>query len=190
MKDTSYHQLLQSTFENALLHLYFRINTSKVFVKEEQRNKIIIDFLKPKVKLAQYSSIKKKLKTVCLMKNKLGSIEKHLDSIVSQYVSVETNNDVGKLYSVLESFESAGLETKLIEETPKTESDVVYLDRSHIEHCFSDDNRQVRPISLFIKTEDLSKFLKCLTEQNFFQFESSQSNEELKTYHYQLQAIN
>ncbi|CAH8232334.1 conserved hypothetical protein [Vibrio aestuarianus] len=190
MLDNSYHKLLQTTFENTLLHLYLQVNNSKSFVKEEQRNKIIIDFLKPKVKQARYSTIKKKLKTVCLMKNKFGSIEKHLDDILSQYSTVETKNDVEKLYSLLEDFEIAGMKTKLIEETPQQESDVVYLDKEHIDNCFSDeDNSQVAPISLFIHTEDLSVFLKCLTEQLFFKFEKKQVNEELKNYHYQLHPI-
>ncbi|TKE99698.1 DUF2913 family protein [Vibrio kanaloae] len=190
MLDNSYHKLLQTTFENTLLHLYLQVYNSKSFVKEEQRNKIIIDFLKPKVKQSRYSTIKKKLKTVCLMKNKFGSIEKHLDEILSQYSTVETKNDVEKLYSLLEDFEIAGMKTKLIEETPQQESDVVYLDRAHIDNCFSDDdNSQVAPISLFIHTEDLSVFLKCLTEQLFFKFEKKQVNEELKNYHYQLHPI-
>ncbi|CAK1702482.1 hypothetical protein VCRA2121O157_90113 [Vibrio crassostreae] len=76
MPECSYHQLLKVTFENTLLHLYFKVEASRGFVKEEQRNKIIINFLKPKVKQARYSAIKKRLKTVCLMKNKFGSIEK------------------------------------------------------------------------------------------------------------------
>ncbi|WP_343289783.1 DUF2913 family protein [Vibrio harveyi] len=187
MQDNSYHKLLQTTFENTLLHLYFQINNSKSFVKEEQRNKIIIDFLKPKLKQARYSTIKKKLKTVCLMKNKFGSIEKHLNSILSQYAAVADKNDVEKLYSLLESFESAGMATKLIEETPQQEANVVYLDRAHIDHCFSDDdNSQTAPISLFIHTDDLSAFLKCLTEQLYFKFDLFQANEELMNYHYQL----
>ena len=190
MQDNSYHKLLQTTFENTLLHLYFQINDSKSFVKEEQRNKIIIDFLKPKLKHARYATIKKKLKTVCLMKNKFGSIEKHLDSILSQYSSVAAKNDVEKLYSLLESFESAGMATKLIEETPQQEANVVYLDRAHIDHCFSDDdNSQIAPISLFIHSENLSAFVKCLTEQLYFKFELYQENEELMNYHYQLHPI-
>ncbi|MEZ9617611.1 DUF2913 family protein [Vibrio sp. 10N.261.55.B8] len=190
MQDNSYHKLLQITFENTLLHLYLQVNNSKSFVKEEQRNKIIIDFLKPKVKLAQYSSIKKKLKTVCLMKNKFGSIEKHLDSILSQYSSAAVKNDVEKLYSLLESFESAGMATKLVEETPQKEANVVYLDRAHIDHCFSDDdNSQIAPISLFIHTDNLNAFLKCLTEQLYFKFEVAQANEDLMNYHYQLHPI-
>ncbi|WP_155486517.1 DUF2913 family protein, partial [Vibrio campbellii] len=88
MSDKSYHQLIQSTFENTLLHLYFKVNASSSYIKEDQRNKIIIDYLKPKLKQARYSTIKKKLKTVCLMKNKFGSIEKHLDGILSQYKTV------------------------------------------------------------------------------------------------------
>ncbi|MBE8577870.1 DUF2913 family protein [Vibrio sp. OPT18] len=190
MNNDSYHKLLQTTFENTLLHLYFQVNGSKSFVKEEQRNKIIIDFLKPKLKQARYATIKKKLKTICLMKNKFGSIEKHLNSILSQYEVVSSKNDVEKLYSLLESFESEGMTTKLIEDTPVQEADVVYLDRAHIDNCFSDlDNAQIAPISLFIHTDNLSAFLKCLTEQLYFKFELFQANEELMNYHYQLHPI-
>ncbi len=190
MQEKSYHQLIKSTFENTLLHLYFKIENSKGFVKEEQRNKIIIDFLKPKVKQAKYSLIKKKLKTICLMKNKFGSIERHLNGILSSYEAIDTKNDVEKLYSLFERFEQSGLETKLIEETPQQEPDVVYLDRAHIDNCFSDeDNSQIAPISLFIHTYDLSKFLECLKEQLYFKYELFQANDELRNYHYQLHPI-
>ena len=190
MSDHSYHQLLKSTFENALLHLYFKVKASPHFVKEEQRNKLIIDFLKPKIKQARYSIIKKKLKTVCLMKNKFGSVEKHLESILTQYSAIESKNEVDKLYSLLERFEKIGLETKLIEETPTREMDVVYLDRAHIDNCFDSENRQIAPISLFIHTNNLDRFTKCLTEQIYFKFKLYQANEELKNYHYQLHPIN
>ncbi|EGQ7870992.1 DUF2913 family protein [Vibrio parahaemolyticus] len=190
MQEKSYHQLIKSTFENALLHLYFKVENSKSFVKEEQRNKIIIDFLKPKVKQAKYSLIKKKLKTICLMKNKFGSIERHLNGILSSYEAIDTKNDVEKLYSLFERFEQSGLETKLIEETPQQEPDVVYLDRAHIDNCFSDeDNSQIAPISLFIHTYDLSKFLECFKEQLYFKYELFQANDELRNYHYQLHPI-
>ncbi|HCG5725000.1 TPA: DUF2913 family protein [Vibrio parahaemolyticus] len=51
MSEQLYYKLLKSTFENALLHLYFKVSASQSFVKEEQRNKILIDFLKPKLKV-------------------------------------------------------------------------------------------------------------------------------------------
>lgn len=125
------------------------------------------------------------------MKNKFGSIEKHLNNVLSKYAVVETKNDVEKLYSLLESFEKAGMETKLIEETPQQEANVVYLDRAHIYDCFSDrDNSQTAPISLFIHTDNLSAFLKCLTEQLYFKFELAQANEDLMKFHYQLHPIN
>ncbi|CAH8188306.1 conserved hypothetical protein [Vibrio aestuarianus] len=190
MQEKSYHQLIKSTFENTLLHLYFKVENSKGFVKEEQRNKIIIDFLKPKVKQVKYSLIKKKLKTICLMKNKFGSIERHLNGILSSYADIDTKNDVEKLYSLFERFEQSGLETKLIEETPNQEPDVVYLDRAHIDNCFSDENNsQIAPISLFIHTYDLSDFLKCLKEQLYFDYEQVQANEDLYNYHYQLHPV-
>ena len=186
MAEYSYHQLLKSTFENALIHLYFKVKASRSFTKEEDRNKIIIDFLKPKIKLARYHNIKKKLKTICLMKNKFGSIERQLVSILSQHSAIESKNDVDKLYSLLDCFELVGLETKLIEETPKQEDNVVYLDRAHIDNCFDDENRQIAPISLFIHTYELDAFIRCLTEQLYFRFERYQANEELSNYHYQL----
>lgn len=189
MPEQSYHQLLKSTFENTLLHLYSKVNVSRSFVTEEQRNKIIIDFLKPKIKQARYSDIKKKLKTICLMKNKFGSIEKHLDEILSQYLMIASKNDVDKLYFLLDLFKKAGIETKLIEETPIQEADVVYIDRAHIDNCFDDENHQIAPISLFIHTNELEKFTACLTEQNYFQFEQHQRSKELNNYHYQLHPV-
>ncbi len=190
MQEKSYHQLIKSTFENTLLHLYFKVKNSKGFVKEDQRNKIIIDFLEPKVKQAKYSLIKKKLKTICLMKNKFGSIERHLNGILSSYAAIDTKNDVEKLYSLFECFEQSGLGTKLIEETPNQEPDVVYLDRAHIDNCFSDENNsQIAPISLFVHTYDLSNFLKCLKEQRYFDYEQIQANEDLYNYHYQLHPV-
>ncbi|EOX4961363.1 DUF2913 family protein [Vibrio alginolyticus] len=187
MSEQSYHKLLKSTFENALLHLYFKVSASQSFVKEVQRNKILIDFLKPKLRDQRYSLIKKKLKTVCLMKNKFGSIEKHLNGIVQQYSLIKSMNDVDKLYDLLEQFEKAGFETKLIEETPTQDQDVVYLDRAHINHCFDEiDNHQIAPISLLIHTEQLDKFTQCLDEQIHFKYEFFQFNESLKNYHYRL----
>ncbi|CAH1558237.1 conserved hypothetical protein [Vibrio jasicida] len=189
MSDKSYHQLIQSTFENTLLHLYFKVNASSSYIKEDQRNKIIIDYLKPKLKQPRYNLIKKKIKTICLMKNKFGSIEKHLIGIVEDYTSITSKNDVDKLYSVLESFEKSGLETMLIEETPTQQPDVVYLDRAHIDNCFDDENKQIAPISLFIHTVELDKFTKCLDEQLYFKYEAHQVNEELNNYHYLLHPI-
>ena len=66
----------------------------------------------------------------------------------------------------------------------------VYLDREHINYCFSDeDSSQIAPISLFIHTNDLSQFLECLEEQADFKFEQHQSNEALKNYHFQLHPL-
>ncbi|CAH7138364.1 DUF2913 domain-containing protein [Vibrio crassostreae] len=188
MSKHSSHPLLKSTFENTLLHLYFKVSSYRGFVKEKQRNKIIIDFLKPKIKHARYQPIKKKLKTICLMKDKFGSIEKHLESILNQQLTIESKNDIDKLSLLLELFEKVGLETKLVEETPTQEVDVVYLDRINIDNCF-DDNRLIAPISLFIHTNELNKFTQCLTEQLYFKFEQHQVNQELGNYHYQLHPI-
>ncbi|EJG1873904.1 DUF2913 family protein [Vibrio parahaemolyticus] len=190
MSEQSYHKLLKATFENALLHLYFKVSASQRFVKEVQRNKILIDFLKPKLREQRYSLIKKKLKAICLMKNKFGSIEKHLNGIVQQYSSIKSKNDVDKLYNLLEQFEKAGFDTKLIEETPTQNQDVVYLDRAHINNCFDDvDNHQIAPISLLIHTEQLDKFTQCLDEQIHFKYEIFQVNESLKNYHYRLHPL-
>ncbi len=124
------------------------------------------------------------------MKNKFGSIERHLESVLTQYSAIESKNEVDKLYSLLERFEKSGLETKLIEETPTQEMDVVYLNKAHLDNCFDKDNRQIAPISLFIHTNELDRFTKCLTTQPYFKFKRSQESEELNNYLYQLHPIN
>ncbi|EIV8508262.1 DUF2913 family protein [Vibrio parahaemolyticus] len=186
MKSEQYYQQMTEAIEHTLLHLYFKAAASERHLTTEARNKIITDFIKPKIKSSRYSLCKKKLKTISLMKNKFGSIEKHLLSIHNDFSKVNSKNDVDKLYSLLEKLESAGFESKMIEETPNQEENVVYLDRAHIDHCFDDNNKQVDPISLFIHTQKLEGFLKCLNEQVLFDFESYQVNEELHNYHFQL----
>ncbi|CAK2815154.1 hypothetical protein VCRA2119O149_20053 [Vibrio crassostreae] len=93
---------------------------------------------------------------------------------------------MGKLYTLLNHLEKAGLDTKLIEAPPNREVDVVYIDQAHIEYCFDDDNRQVAPISLFIRTHKLDKFTTCLAEQLYFRFEQYQVSKYLSNYHYRL----
>ncbi|MCC9651040.1 DUF2913 family protein [Vibrio sp. MA64] len=186
MLKNSKHQLFKSTITNALLHLYLKVGVSSSFVTEEQRNKIIIDFLKPKLKQSRYRLIKKNLKTICLMKNKYGSVENHLNGILNEYLAKSLKNDVDKLYSVLEQFEIAGFDTKLIEETQTQEIDVVYLDRAHFDICFDDENQLIEPISLFIQTDQIEEFSACLEEQNYFEFEQLQAVQYLNKYHYKL----
>ena len=180
------HQLIKQTFENTLLHLYMIVGGSKTFITTPQRNKIIIDFIKPKVKQAKYKMIKNKLKLICLMKNKFGSIESYLVDILNQYHLVANKNDVDKLYSLLTSLEKVGIETQLIEETPNQRENVAYLDRAHIDNCFDDSCLQIAPVSLFIHTSDITLFTRCLQEQHYFVYELYQSNETLGNYHFQL----
>ncbi|MCY9804429.1 DUF2913 family protein [Vibrio scophthalmi] len=191
MQDISYHSLLKTTIENVLLHLYFKANASKAYLTEIQRNKIIIDFVKPLIKQPRYALIKKKLKTITLMKNKFGSIEKQLLKILNDYGDISSENDVDKLYKLLSIFEEQyNINSKLLEETPdKEDTDLIYLDRQHIDYCFDDKNKQVAPISLFIHTQNLEPFLKCLNEQLLFKFSLFQANEEFNNYHYQLHPI-
>lgn len=191
MQNDTYHKLLQDTVENTLLHLYFKAHASKAYLTEVQRNKIIIDFVKPLVKKPRYALIKKKLKTISLMKNQFGSIERHLLKVLNDYNHVATQNDVDKLYRLLSVFETDyGINSKLLNETPdEEETNLIYLDKEHIENCFDDNNRQVAPVSLFIHTERLEPFLKCLNEQLLFKYELYQGNEELNNYHYQLHPI-
>ncbi|QOD51722.1 DUF2913 family protein [Photobacterium damselae subsp. piscicida] len=191
MQNDTYHKLLQTTVENILLHLYFKANASKAYLTEIQRNKIIIDFVKPMIKQPRYALIKKKLKTITLMKNKFGSIEKHLLKILNDYGHICSHNDVDKLYKLLSIFEEQyGINSKLLEETPnKEETDLIYLDRQHIDHCFDDKNKQVAPISLFIHTQNLEPFLKCLNEQLLFKFSLFQASDKFNNYHYQLHPI-
>lgn len=192
MKSANDHNQLKATFENALLHLYIAVSEIKrtkqvKHVPEAARNQIIVNFIKPKLKDKNFSTIKKNLKTITMMGNKLGSIENHLKGIVHQYKSLSMKTDIDYLYDLFSSFEASGLETMLIEEKPESDlTNIVFIDRSHVDHCFSTENKQTAPLSLFIHTNDLSPFLACLNEQQHFQYELEEANKSLKNYHYKL----
>ncbi|GIB32006.1 DUF2913 family protein [Vibrio cholerae] len=192
MKSKAYHNQIKCVFQNMLLHLYMRVvqikQTQRVkHVPVSVRNKIIIDFTKPKLKDKRYAEIRKNLKTIVLMKDKFGSIEDHLVSILEQYNQVKKRTDCDYLYSLLEAFESNGLNTMLIEESPEQElSNVVFIDREHVDNGFDENNQQVAPISLFIHTADPEPLVDCMEKHGHFQYELVDVSLEHGNYHYRL----
>jgi len=47
---------------NCLLHLYLKISVTGAFISPAARNEILVQFLKPKVKSAEYKTVKKEVK--------------------------------------------------------------------------------------------------------------------------------
>lgn len=178
MSEAKYYSLLNETLEATLLHLYCKIADVDRHVPATTRNKIIIDFIKPKLKQQRYSLIKKKLKTIVLMKDKFGSIELKLIDIVESYNnSIAETTDVTKLYDLFEKFEKKGIDTKLTEEVSEFEDDTIYIDRSHIDSGFDDDNNQINPITLLVKTNDTEPFKAVLDDYCLFDYSISEDIE-------------
>lgn len=178
MSEAKYYSLLNKTLEATLLHLYCKIADTDRHAPEATRNKIIIDFIKPKLKQQRYALIKKKLKTIVLMKDKFGSIELKLIDIVESYNnSIAETTDVTKLYDLFEKFEKKGFDTKLTEEVSEFKDDTIYIDRSHIDSGFDDDNNQINPITLLVKTNDTEPFKAVLDDYCLFDYSISEEIE-------------
>lgn len=188
MKPDSYHNLIKDTLENTLIHLYMEVgkiktSTGRKHVPTPVRNKIIADYIKPKLKDRRYAIIKKDLKTITLMKDRFGAIENHLVSIIGED---KKSSDLDKLYMLMTNFEKAGFSSELVDEKPEQRNDTIYLAREHILNCFDDSGMQIAPVSLFICSPDMTAFLDCLQSQSDFCAKLFESNEKLHSYHYQL----
>lgn len=180
--------MIRSTLENVLIHLYLEVanekqRTGRKHVPVALRNKIISEYIKPKIKDRRYATIKKDLKTVSLMRDRFGTIETHLLSIVG---NENQKSDSDKLYVLISNLEIAGLPSELVDEKPEQREDVIYVVREHIINCFSDEGKQVAPLSLFIQSTDMTAFHDCLSRQSDFRIVLFESNDALHSYHYQL----
>ncbi|MCG3884840.1 DUF2913 family protein [Photobacterium leiognathi] len=79
------HESKFEFIENCLLHLYLSISMNGGHHSVAKRNKILIAYLKPKVKLAKFKFIKSEIKSMlAIAKNKDGDLE---DNLIDSYKS-------------------------------------------------------------------------------------------------------
>ncbi|WP_305812826.1 DUF2913 family protein [Photobacterium leiognathi] len=156
MPKQHYHQQLSTLIDNTLLHLYSHVAISRRFVPTAKRNTILCQYLKPKIKQPQHKSIKGDIKRMVIAGQKAGAnLELKLEELrkmANDYK--ESINDAQRLYDLLNHlFDEHGFDSRLFHEGEKTEPEIIYILKDHLEHCFEEGGEQIAPVSLLIEFE-------------------------------------
>lgn len=161
------HQALSSLVSNALLHIHSSLYVQARFVPVAAKNAAIVKWLKPKLTEAKYALVKKDIKTLILTARKNGgNVEAQLWTLNKQAVDSQgAFTDANTLYNFLtELFEKHGIKSHLSNPDEELESNVICVAQSEIEEGFNDDNQQIRPILLQMKTDTPDALLAAVSK--------------------------
>lgn len=186
MKTHKYHVLLANMIDNALLHLYGRVSATSRYVPVVNRNEILVRYLKSKSKLASYKSIKHELDTMLrIARSKEGNLEVKLQEL--RLLANKHRKDVSAAHVLFRLFESLhvdyGFDSKLVNDKQPILPEIIYILADHIEHCFSDEGKQIAPVSLLIETTRLTVLLNAIERYPAFSYELHEWNEQTKQAH-------
>lgn len=162
MSSYKYERLLSTTIDNALLHLWISVANSRNHVSRDVRNQILVRWFKPKINKIQYKTIKKEIKSI-IQAGKYGTalLEERLCELRELSQSYRDRlNDMHKLHYLLEYLRedheiTADLNEGVSEYLPST----LYVSQAHLEQCFSDEQQQIKPLSVTLSNINVDNFI-------------------------------
>lgn len=176
-KKQTYYQMVSKLVANALFHLYLTVAESSGYVIRAKRNEILVKYLKSYLKDEQYRYIKSEIrKLIGIGRQKTESLEFKLievDGLLKK--SLINVTDAQKLFDLLENVRvKHGVNTRFILNNEVRKPQFVYLLRSHIENGFSDEGKQVAPVSLFYESPEYDKLEALINSEGLFKVEVAQ----------------
>ncbi|PSV00708.1 DUF2913 family protein [Photobacterium kishitanii] len=175
--------LLVNTLQNALLHLYLRIQSSKAVTPKTTRNSILKRWLEPKLKSRTHKPIKTEIKLLLLnMKKNKADLETELNYVLDAMFNTNLNENNKNVKDVVDYFNNICPELfklKIYKTGVDIFEDTMYLPHYFLADSFSADGKLIEPFTIHIKTDKIDKLEKHLTESGQFNFsiESSDNNE-------------
>ncbi|MCR4535492.1 DUF2913 family protein [Shewanella xiamenensis] len=185
-KKQTYYQMVSKLVANALFHLYLTVAESSGYVTRAKRNEILVKYLKSYLKDEQYRYIKSEIrKLIGIGREKAESLEFKLievDGLLKK--SLINVTDTQKLFDLLENVRvKHGVNTRFILNNEARKQQFVYLLRSHIENGFSDEGKQVAPVSLFYESPEYDKLEALINSEGLFKVEVAQVNHTCQQIH-------
>ena len=189
MPHKEYDQLLIETVDNALLHLYMSVANSTQFMPKKIRNECVVKWLKPKLAHSKNKPIKKDIKSLILIgRHANGDLERRLIKLKSLSEQVHCGmDDVTRIYDLLNRlYDDHGIHSYLTDDHDTKKNGTLYLSKQDIMDCFSDDNRQIVPLSAFMVTSKVDDIVKMINETGLMKASIKEFNEKTMTAHFQL----
>ena len=192
MPHKEYDQLLLETVDNALLHLYMAVAKATQFMPKKTRNERVVKWLKPKLTHSKYKLIKKEIKSLIQIgRHAKGDLERRLIELKSLSERVHHEmDDVSRIYDLLNRlYDKHGIHSYLTDDHDTKKNDTLYLSKQDIIECFSDDNKQIAPLSAFIVTLKVDEIAKMINDTGLMKASIKEFNDETMIAHFQLNAI-
>ncbi|WP_065779805.1 DUF2913 family protein [Vibrio parahaemolyticus] len=165
MASIEYRNAISKLVTHALLHLRSHIAAQTRFVTVEQRNALVVKWLKSQTTKKEYASIKKDIKTLILIGRKRdGNVEQRLWVLNGLNEQARTDTtDIDLLYRYLSRLEEHGYTSSLATDV-ELSADVICISETDIEKGFDDRSKQIKPMPFVMRTQNPEALLK-LSEQ-------------------------
>lgn len=169
-RNLKHYQALDEIVTNALLALYLTMSQQGGYWTTKRRNELLVKFIKPKVKRPQFSTCKNELKTMLSIgRSVTGNLEQKMWGVNQLNLGYQAKfSQADELYIMLtEIFEQHQFPTMLEDPTNEMERDTLYMKEKSIEQGFDEDNNQIKPLAMTVKTHRLEALIEALKAKGF-----------------------
>lgn len=158
-----YHQAFSEVVLNSLLHFFMHKASSERFIPTKRSNEILVKYLKARANRPAYAVCKKDIKVMIGIARKGGDLTTKLFELNQMNLDYRAKfSQADELYILFNSLcEQHGYESQLAQEGELV-SETVYMTQEAIESGFDDDNRQIKPLPFWVKTDDPQRVIECV----------------------------
>ncbi|MCW8336384.1 DUF2913 family protein, partial [Vibrio paucivorans] len=158
-----YHQAFSEIVLNALLHLFMHKASSERFIPTKRSNEILVKFLKARVNRSGYAVCKKDIKVMIGVARKGGDLTARLFELNQMNLDYRAKfSQADELYILFNALcEQHGYESQLAQEGELV-AETIYMTQEDIEAGFDEENRQIKPLPFWVKTDDPQRVVECV----------------------------
>ncbi|CAK3886406.1 DUF2913 domain-containing protein [Vibrio crassostreae] len=173
-RNLKHYQALDELVTNALLALYCTMSQQGGFWTTKKRNELLVKFIKPKLKKPQFLTCKNEIKTMLSIgRSATGSLEQKLWDINRLNLEYQAKfSQADELYIMLSGlFEQHQFPSMLENSEKDLERDTLYMKEKGIENGFDEDNNQIKPLAMTVKTERLKALIEAVQANGIYRVE-------------------
>ncbi|PML40329.1 DUF2913 family protein [Vibrio sp. 10N.261.52.A1] len=173
-RNLKHYQALDALATHALLALYCTMSKQGGFWTVKRRNERLVKFIKPKVKQPQFSTCKPEIKTMLSIgRNPIGNLEQKLWDVNRLNLEYQAKfSQADELYIMLSGLFEQHQFPSMLEDIEKgLEVDTLYMKEKGIENGFDEDNNQIKPLAMTVKTHRLKALIEAVQANGIYRVE-------------------
>lgn len=180
-QNLQHYYMLEKLVTNSLTSLYLEISTKKGYWTVKKRNDYLIKFLKSRSKMPKFTVCKKDIKAMLVVgRNAKGNLEKKLWDVNQINLDYKANlTQADELYILLtDLFEQYQFPSLLEQNSNQRETDVIYMKEKRLEQGFDENNKQIKPLTMTVKTARLKELIDAVQAKGTYRVEVESEDEQ------------